>query len=398
MVGQIKSPNGTALAATGGVITGTGTLINADTQGTTGVWGGSIQGTGLYYNKAGSTGATFYSDNTYTGGTLITGGTLTLIDEGKLSGTSSVELAYGALTLNNGGTANVADRLANAAAITSRGGALVLAGRDSTNVTETVGALTLERGLTNLSVQPAANGVVRSVVLSVGNLTRNNDSTLLYYGNTTGTSNGQMGSHGRIIIANGTSFLVNNIIPWASDGIEFASYVAPSAGNLSGGLGNLNQPGYAGYDATIVPAGSGVATQNLRLPSASFVIPDVSAGSAGSYLANSIVFVSSANNQSLTFADSANDTLNLTSGGLSIGGNFTGKTIGAGRITTGGTQSSGVAPLFLLVNQGSVSFGASIVDNGLGATTRLVYSGLNDAPTSLIAANAYTGARPSTVA
>ncbi|MFN5805594.1 MAG: autotransporter-associated beta strand repeat-containing protein, partial [Opitutia bacterium] len=394
MVGDLRSPNGTAFAASGGAVVNGGANATLISVGSASGWGGNISsGTGtIFYNKAGANTQTFYSDNTYTGGTLINGGTLTLQDEGRLSGTSSVELAYGGLTFNNGGTANATDRLANAAAITSRGGALILTGRDLTNVTETVGTLALERGQTNLSVQPTANGAVRSVVLSVGNLTQSNNSTLLFYGNSTGTANGQMGSNGRIIIANGTSLLVNNIIPWAYDGTNFASYVAPSSGNVAGGLATLNQSGYAGYDATTLAADGGAATRNLSLSSACLVVPDENAGATGAYLATAIVCFSTANNQTFTFADSANDTLNLTSGGFIIAGNQTGKSVGAGKITSGGNQSSGTAPLYLMVNQGTaITFNASITDNGAGAATRLVYSGANAVSTVLSAANTYTG-------
>ncbi|MFM9146779.1 MAG: autotransporter-associated beta strand repeat-containing protein, partial [Verrucomicrobiota bacterium] len=290
MVGDLRSPNGTGYAASGGTIVNGGasaTLISVSSGSS---WGGNISsGAGtIFYNKSGANTQTFYSDNTYAGGTLINGGVLTLVDDGRISGTSALDVNHGLLSLDNGGRAFLGDRVADSAAITMSGGAFNLSGRDLTNVTEAVGTLTLARGLNDVSVKPAANGTVRSVVLSIGNLTQNNNATLLFYGNATGTANGQMGTNGRITIANGASLLINNIIPWASDGSDFASYVAPSAGNASGGLATLLQAGYAGYTAGSFPAGSGAAAQNLRLVNASYVVPDVNSGASGTYLANAI--------------------------------------------------------------------------------------------------------------
>ena len=392
MVGELRSPNGTAFAGSGGTIVNgvadTATLISVNSAA---AWGGNISsGTGaIFYNKSGASTQTIYSDNTYTGGTLINGGALTLTDEGRLSGTTAITINNAALNLTDAGTMANADRINNAATISMRGGNLSLTGRDLWNSYEQVGAITLAGAQNNLTATVAANGSVRSAVLETGNLTQNNFSTLLW-----GGASGQMGNAGRIIIANGTSLLVNGIIPWATGGAEFGSYVNPTAGNATGGLASLNAAGYQGYDASIIPAGAGTTTQNLRLASASFVVPDVNIGSAGTYNANAIHFVTSANNQVLSFADNA-DTLNLNSGGLSVSGNFTGKTIGSavgnGFLTSGGTQNSGTAPLYLTQNQGTVLVNSSIVDNGNGAATRFVYTPFNGAVITFNAANTYTG-------
>jgi autotransporter-associated beta strand protein len=390
MVGDLVSPNRTAFAGSGGSITSSSatTLLAVYANATAGQWGGNISGN-IFFNKAGATATTFYSDNTYTGGTLINGGTLTLIDEGRLSGTTSITINNAALALSDAGTMANDNRINDAATISMRGGNLSLTGRDLWNSSEIVGAITLAGAQNNLTATVATNGTVRSAVLEIGNLTQANYSTLLW-----GAASGQMGSAGRIIIANGSSLLVNGIIPWATDGGTFASYVAPTSGNAAGGLAALNQLGYQGYDASIIPAGSGTTTQNLRLGSASFVVPDVNIGSAGTYNANAVAFNTSANSQTLSFADNA-DTLNLNSGGLIVSGNFTGKTIGSavgnGFLTSGGTQSSGIAPLFLTQNQGTAIVNSSIVNNGNGAATRFVYTPFNGAVITFNAANTYTG-------
>jgi autotransporter-associated beta strand protein len=392
MVGDLRSPNGTAFAGSGGTIINNlatpATFISVNSPAG---WGGNISaGAGpIFYNKSGAGTQTFFSDNTYTGGTLINGGNVTLQDEGRLSGTSSIAINNAALALTDAGTMANADRINNAATISMRGGNLSLTGRDLWNSYEQIGALTLDGAQNNLTATVGTNGTVRSAVLEIGNLTQTNYATVLL-----GGANGQMGNAGRIVIANGSSLLVNGIIPWATDGGTFASYVNPTAGNAAGGLATLNQTGYQGYDASLFTAGSGTTTQNLRLGSASFAVPDVNIGSAGTYNANAVAFNTSANNQTLSFTDNT-DTLNLNSGGLIVSGNFTGKTIGSavgnGFLTSGGTQNSGTAPLYFSVNQGTVLINSSIVNNGNGAATRFVYMPFNGTVVTFNAANTYTG-------
>ena len=197
-----------------------------------------------------------------------------------------------------------------------------------------------------------------------------------------------MGSAARLTIANGSSLLVNGIIPWATNYSDLASYVAPTAGNDTGGVGLLNSAGYQGYDASVIPAGAGSATQNLRLTAATFTVPDQS---AGTYAANAIAFLRTVNGQNLAFANNA-DTLNLTAGTLVLGGAFTssvGSAVGNGFLTSGGT-GAGVNPLYLFVNSGATAINSSIVNNGVGQT-RLVYTPATTAVTTLFGANTYSG-------
>jgi autotransporter-associated beta strand protein len=387
VVGRLRSPNNIGLPGSGGIVTSATPAVFASvTTGEDSRWGGDISGP-LGFVKAGSNTQFFYSDNTYTGSTLINGGGLTLTDSGRLSATNAIDLNYAALTLLNNGLSGSDDRVNDAATITLRGGNFSFTGRDNTNSIETIGDIILDQSQSILSVT-LGGGNVRSSVLVTGNLTRNNYATLLY-----GGASGQLGSASRLIIANGSSLTVNGIIPWATDGGNFAGYETPSAGNTSGGLASVASAGYQGYDNSLFPAGLGSATQNIRLSSANFLVPSATTG-ADTYAANAVAFATSAANQTMSFADAA-DTLNLTSGGLLVSGNFTGKGIGSavgnGRVTTGGIQSSGIAPLYFTVNQGTVNFNSSIVDNGFGASTRFVYTPFNAAVTNFLGANTYTG-------
>jgi len=387
MVGRLFTPSSTAFVGAGGTITSTGAATFVSVVGDASEWGGQITGN-VFFNKAGDTALTIRNDNTYSGGTLITGNTLTLTDQGRLSGAGAIGINYGTLAITNAGTVDLADRVASST-ITSKGGAISFTGRENTASAETLGDLVLDQGMTNLTAT-LGGGTVRSAVLTLGNITQNNNATVLL-----STANGQMGSGGsRIFATNGASLLVNNIIPWMTGGSDFVSYVTPVSGDAAGGFAPVNSVGYAGYDGAAFPS-TGVSTENYRLASASFVMPDVAGiGTGGTYNANAIAWAASANNQTLSFTDNL-DTLNLTSGGLIFSGNFTGKTVGSavgnGILTSGGA-ATGVNPLYLTVNQGAIGINSSIQNSGVvGASTRFVYMPFNGAVTTFNSANTYSG-------
>ena len=82
---------------------------------------GMISGN-LSYNRSGQNTMTFYSPLTYTGSTLINGGTTTLRDSAAMSNTSGVEINYATLLLDNTGLTESTDRLNDSAPITMHGG------------------------------------------------------------------------------------------------------------------------------------------------------------------------------------------------------------------------------------------------------------------------------------
>ena len=65
---------------------------------------------------------TVNSPNTYTGTTLLDGGTTTLVDLGTLQGTSAVTVTQAALLWNDNGVQAVSNRLGAATSITLNGG------------------------------------------------------------------------------------------------------------------------------------------------------------------------------------------------------------------------------------------------------------------------------------
>ncbi len=287
------------------------------------------------------------------------------------------------------------DRVNNAAPVTMRGGTLNFLGRAQTASSETLNGLAIAQGSSQLTVTAGGTGV-NSADLSFTTLTRSNSATL----NISGVA-GQLGSAGRLLVGtiNGVSTstvgggLVNNIIGgWAvANGVDFVTYV-PGLG-----LAPLGSTGAAAYDATALSAAGG-GTLNVKLSNASFAVPDINPGVAGTYFLNSLNYVSNATAQTLSFAD-ANDTLNLTSGGFSKSGTFTsviGSAVGNGKLTAGGSVSvpGGVAELIINNNVTNLAMtvNSAIVDNAAsGDAVRLVYTPYNGASLVLAGTNTYSG-------
>jgi autotransporter-associated beta strand protein len=391
-VGQLSIPNYGAGLQPGGVILNSSTLqatLLTNVAGNARNFGGQFAGN-LSYVKSGSQLLILYGGNPYTGPTLINGGQLTLQDDARLSGSTQINVHYAQLNVVNTGTIDLPDRLRSDATLTLRGGFLSLSGRADTASSQTLNVLRLEEGLNNVALTLGSTGgsSIRSVLLAVGTLQVNPDATGLFWTHPTG----QIGSAPRITFGSGVN-LVNNVLPWVSNGADLLSYTAGSASGLSGGLAPMGSVGYAAYDSgTLGLAGQSSATQNIKLASTSAVVPDMG---GGTYALNALVATWRFTNPSLTFAN-GNDTLNLTSGGLlsDTFGAFTGTigtTLAPGRLTAGGTLSSGTARLYLHINGGALNVNSAIVDNGAGAATRLVLALVNSGSITLAGANSYQG-------
>ena len=160
-VGDLTS----ASTVTGGTITNTGgapAILLTNTTNTVALtFAGSIQGSGanaVTFVKAGTQSLSLTSINSYGGATIITGGTLSLVDHGELSATSGITIRDATLSISNGGQVNDFDRVNNAAPISLSAGGLALIGRQQVNSTETVGTVTIGAGASTITV--TTNGVV----------------------------------------------------------------------------------------------------------------------------------------------------------------------------------------------------------------------------------------------
>ncbi len=378
--------------AQGGIVTGgvnpASTLVmNQDNNSRN--WAGHLTGA-LSLLRTGQNTLSVYSDNDYTGHTLIGGGTTTLRDAGRLSRTSDIEIVYATLNLdNNTGQAAFSDRINDAAPIGLRGGTLGFVGRAQTLSTETVGNVTLRRGMSTITSAAGGTGV-NSADFTLSGLAQeaNSGATVLFSSNL-----GAIGSAARVLVntlngnanANTTARagLTNNIIGgWAITGNnEFATYI-PGLG-----IASLNQAGAPQYDRTNTFTAA-APTDNIRLTSTT-TLP------GGGATVNAVTMTGSAIN--LNFS-AGSDILNLVSGGL-IGPN-SGQTIGTtttrGVLTAGGAASSGTSDLYLYNRSNTVTLNSQVVDTAtaIGSGTgkvRLVLTAAGGAITLGNGTNSYTG-------
>ncbi|MEZ0265548.1 MAG: beta strand repeat-containing protein, partial [Phycisphaerae bacterium] len=359
-----------------GTITSTGgtghLVVNTDARN----WAGQITGT-VNVMRGGSAAWTVYSDNTYTGQTVLNGNNTLLRDAARLSGTSALAIDYATLTIdNNVGSLDLADRVNDAAPVTLRGGTIVYTGRAQTASSEAMGILTLAQGSSDILVGNTAGGV-SSTELTFASIARSSADATINIRNQNAI--GIAGSGARLKFATPPT-LSNRIIgAWmVVGGNDFATY---STGN---GVGNLGQTGFASYDATVLAAAT--ATQNIRT-TATQAVPN------GGLSINTLVM---SGNAPVTFATGA-DTLNLVGGGLIKTGNNTvsiGATLDSGRLTAGGS-ATGVQNLHVHINAAAanpLTINSRIVDNPGGGLVRLVYTAYNGGTLSLTnPGNNYSG-------
>ncbi|HYF34452.1 MAG TPA: hypothetical protein VD994_04105, partial [Prosthecobacter sp.] len=291
----------------GGILTSAtpATFVN-NADNATRNFAGSIQGS-IYFNRSGQGTMSYYTANTYTGATLINGGTTILRDNASFSGTSSVDINYATLSLdNNVGTIDMANRLNDTASITLRGGTLTVQGRAQMASSEALGAVSVVEGFNVINSLPGGTGV-NSIDVSLASLSRaaGSSATLIIQGTNLGT----IGSNSRVtagavngVPTNAGSFssngggLTNNMIGgWAvTNANEFLTYTPL-------GFTGLGQVGAPQYDYTnVIPAGN-FSTRNVRLSSTT-AVPN------GGTIVNALSM--SGSNIALTFT-TATDTLNL---------------------------------------------------------------------------------------
>jgi len=385
---QTTATGGNEAVQYGGTLQNTGAAATFVTQmGGNGTFAGTITGGNLYFARTGGNTLTLTRNNDYTGATLLAGGTTTLQDEGRLSGTSAIGINLATLLIKNDGLANNNDRVNDAATVTLRTGQVQFKNRAQTNSFEQLGALVLAQGNNEINVGSATGTGINSAELRFGNISQ---SAAAYNGGTgldatTNVQNatGQLGSTTRLFFANGVSLVQNNILPvWIeAGGGEFMTY------NAQQGAMALSAAGAAGYTGTTLPTVNNLTSQtgNYRI-GASGVVP------AGGLTVNTLNINGAFN---VTFG-TATDVLNIAASGLMKTGT-TGTAIGSvvdeGRLTAGGASPVGTVPLHLFngVNGTSFTINSRIVDNG-ASPIRLIVNNYNGGTTAVTnGANSYTG-------
>ena len=364
-------------------------IVNNDNNGRN--WAGSIQGQ-VSFTRSGANSLSLWSAHTYTGGTVINGGNVILYDNARLSGTSSIDISYAGLYLDNNQQKLLVDRIADAAPITLRGGVLELRGRQQAATRETVGLVTL--AASNSTISTTGSGVAgSSAVLTLSGLNRSVfGGTVSFNGNQQGL--GVNGTSTRIVIQslNGADMtvpsaigtgLTNGILGgWAVvNASEWASHI-PGLG--IGALGADGFPTYSNLTSAANTVALAAVTDNVNINAA--VTGAVSVGADTTL--NSLRF-GDANN---TLDIGAGRTLTLTSGGLLLYLNTDNRTQTIGSASSQGSLTSGGSELFIYNRHSGGTnrvqrINASIVDNG--SPVALIKSG--NGLLRLAGVNAHTG-------
>ena len=341
--------------------------------------------------RSGAAGATvdwnLYGDNTYSGATLLNGGRTQLIDGGRLSGTSSIEISNATLLVTTGNitveSVSLTDRINDAASFTLNGAMFQWRSRASLYSTELLGAVTLGAGNSIIDfAEPGSNVNQSDVTFASFAQEAGQHGTVRFL-----NMDGNISALQRLFISNLNGVattnigdgLVNNIIGgWATFEREFATYTP------SQGVAGLTNNGYAGYSPNTIFNGN--ATDNVRI-----LLPV--AGSTTTLTADATL--NSLNLQANTGAtgssvlDLGGKTLTLASGGLiaspiSTAASANSINIINGSLTAGTTSSP--ADLYLhalswLNNQADntgnadVTVSANIVNNAAGGAVSLVIEG-----------------------
>ena len=264
LVDLLGSSQAVAVLGSTNILPGTGgTVTNSNlssaavlTSAGGGSFGGVLSGN-LAFTRSGNSTTLLTNANTYTGETIVRGGTLQLRDVGSISSTAGLKVYYGAVNWDNYGMNPMANptptRIPANDPVTLQGGTFQLTGGGATDTVVVLNSLTAAGGGNVINMQPYVNegGTIK---LTVGNLVRNaaNHATFNLNGWTTNNTGGSntLGSQGLTNTSNlfftqlgGVNFsaatvAANNglIGGWAvADGNSFATYTdnfgAVSLGN-----------------------------------------------------------------------------------------------------------------------------------------------------------------------
>jgi len=341
-------------------------------SGITSTYGGVIANgaSDMTLTKTGTGTQVLQGANTYSGATTIRNGTLTLSGAAGSILNSAITLQGGALTLTNATGQSAVNRVSNSATITANGGTITWTnptGDNTANWAETLGALSLGTGQTNIVSTNAVNAARTQILtLGSGSLTHAsaNTSAITF----SGTSLGTTADDNNILITDQTGTAANQIIgSWATYGTTAAAQTDYAAYNITAGTANTRGIQGAGITASAETAWT-TAANTYTLSGATTL--------TATRTINALRYSGSAQ----TLALGAN---NLETYGLLNGGSGLLTVSGTGALTT----PTGGGNLFVTTGNNAITVSAPINDN-TGAVT-LVKSGSNTL--TLSGTNNYSG-------
>ncbi|RBP47685.1 putative secreted protein with PEP-CTERM sorting signal [Roseimicrobium gellanilyticum] len=404
--GRITTTSGDTAPNGAGDITNTGALASlyTNTQAGNVTYSGNISGA-TNVVKTGANTWTLTGTHSYTGATIVRGGTLQLRDDGVLANTSNIELNYGTLLVDNTGWYGQ-NRLRSGVNMTLRGGTFQFTPRQtqvtSTNM-ENVGTIDFADGMSRFLFNVTQGS---SVTLNATSLARSNGDATWFVNPGIGVlgrgSSDNNDQSPQLILQNAPTLTNGLIGGWAiHNGDNWLVYQAGVHSSGGTGVGAMSDTGagFITYDedtGTVAnfSAADSIATRNMRLQNNTYQVADIGGtGTAGNFLLNSLNFLTNTNGQTLEFVDSL-DTLYLTAGAFLRSGNVTaniGNAVNNGRISAGVVGATGVQHLYMYNNQNVLTINSRIVDNSASAPVRLVLWSANSGRIDLASVNLHTG-------
>ena len=330
---------------------------------------GTLAGSGGNLTKVGSGALTLSGNNSYTGSTTISAGTIRLGNAVSNNSTISGDI------LINGGTLNYAtaihDQISNSATVTLSSGSFALAGRDETigTIAMSGGALSMSSGILTLSSPAGFTGGTISMTAAGGSIIATGQTTLgnatFSYSNASNASKGLILLSGLVVDADTTANFTN-----ASTGVGRISLEGSTQVFDVGASANLNI-GWALASTTSSGGLTKNGTGTLTLSAANTYngTTTVNAGTVSlgnvNALQNSTLDTGTSGSQAVAFsvpgattynigAIQGGDTLDFGSNTISVGANnattsFTGSLagssgsltkVGSGTLTLSGAGSS----------------------------------------------------------
>jgi autotransporter-associated beta strand protein len=176
--------------------------------------------------------------NTYTGDTILKENSLHLIDEGTLTTTSGIRIEgkYSEFIIDNTGTQNLSDRIADHIPFELAGGTLALSAKENTTATETIGHVAVHSGHTLVR---AVQESYSESILTISSMSRNPGASIDFQ---------SWPGHGREVRFVTPPTLDDGLLGgWATvttnEGTNFASYANGAVLALSTGLPDINTAG-----------------------------------------------------------------------------------------------------------------------------------------------------------
>ena len=380
-----NSGTGTPTLTIGGASTGAGTFTGPMNivwnQGpTSSTYSGNIASTGnLTLNAAGAGSITLSGSNSYSGSTTVSAGSINVNGaSGALVNTGTIAIFNGA-SMTIGDNANaLANRINDSATVSLGGGNFILAGKNNTATTETVGVLSIAAGGQSTLTSNIGTGSTAVLTFNGTNVVRSGTGGTVAFAGT-----------GAILMPNGT--LSNSILGgWGWMGGSTTNVTGAPATLVGGTVSALTNFDKTYTAATTTGVNDWTDGQNVLLDTTT-PAANVSVTLGASLSVNSLT-IRTTNTPTLNLGGF---TLTLTSGGLFLPTSGAAKNLSLSNGTLTAGNGSAPAELFINDTQGHASaipnISAVIADNNGQAVSVVKGGNAQNCLVLLSGTNTYSG-------